>query len=383
MNDPPRRSRRPGRLAAWNPPRLLAATLLLLSVSSAAVAEAGQVRRRWTQLGGPGSFTLNPSPRSPPPSPGRSSCPSGSQPAVGAAGPGPGGPGGPGGLELRAARQGPASTALRLCARLVRVGQPHPLQRHLLLPCAAQGRLRQLPVHGGPFAFAAPSLLDSHHLSHRPGQLRPPLPRHTAAHHGPQLTRCYATPCRAAGAAVPAAAAVHAAGRHGGAVLLAHHEPGVAVHPEDAAQVRRRCGGAQGGRGGAAEVLGGPGQDGSRPAGKSRACSHSGPRAPCGCPCSQAACRAAVKSVPATHTRPHGPCPVGAPASAPAVTFVAMGNGAPDLSSNISAIRGGGVLLSAGAITGGAEGEGGGGRVQSKAASRHLPFQQPDTASLL
>ena len=37
---------------------------------------------------------------------------------------------------------------------------------------------------------------------------------------------------------------------------------------------------------------------------------------------------------------------------APAVTFVALGNGAPDLSSNINAIRSGNVLLSAGALTG-------------------------------
>ncbi|KAG2490267.1 hypothetical protein HYH03_011222 [Edaphochlamys debaryana] len=36
------------------------------------------------------------------------------------------------------------------------------------------------------------------------------------------------------------------------------------------------------------------------------------------------------------------------------VTFVAIGNGAPDLSANISAIRNGGVLLSAGALTGAA-----------------------------
>ncbi|GFR47865.1 hypothetical protein Agub_g9674, partial [Astrephomene gubernaculifera] len=36
------------------------------------------------------------------------------------------------------------------------------------------------------------------------------------------------------------------------------------------------------------------------------------------------------------------------------VTFVAMGNAAPDLSSNISAVRNGGVLLSAGALTGAA-----------------------------
>lgn len=35
-----------------------------------------------------------------------------------------------------------------------------------------------------------------------------------------------------------------------------------------------------------------------------------------------------------------------------AVTFVAIGNGAPDLSANISAIRNGQVLLSAGALTG-------------------------------
>ena len=34
------------------------------------------------------------------------------------------------------------------------------------------------------------------------------------------------------------------------------------------------------------------------------------------------------------------------------VTFVAMGNGAPDLSANISAIRNGSVQLSAGALTG-------------------------------
>ena len=34
------------------------------------------------------------------------------------------------------------------------------------------------------------------------------------------------------------------------------------------------------------------------------------------------------------------------------VTFVAIGNGAPDLSANISAIRSGSVLLSAGALTG-------------------------------
>lgn len=37
-----------------------------------------------------------------------------------------------------------------------------------------------------------------------------------------------------------------------------------------------------------------------------------------------------------------------------AVTFVALGNGAPDLSANISAIRNGEVLLSAGALTGAA-----------------------------
>lgn len=37
-----------------------------------------------------------------------------------------------------------------------------------------------------------------------------------------------------------------------------------------------------------------------------------------------------------------------------AVTFVAMGNGAPDLSANISAIRSGQVALSAGAFTGAA-----------------------------
>eukprot|EP00983_Pelagomonas_calceolata_P029356 919412-Pelagomonas_calceolata.AAC.4 len=36
------------------------------------------------------------------------------------------------------------------------------------------------------------------------------------------------------------------------------------------------------------------------------------------------------------------------------VTFVAMGNGAPDLSANISAIRSGQVALSAGAFTGAA-----------------------------
>ena len=35
-----------------------------------------------------------------------------------------------------------------------------------------------------------------------------------------------------------------------------------------------------------------------------------------------------------------------------AVTFVAIGNDAPDLSANISAIRNGEVLLSAGALTG-------------------------------
>jgi hypothetical protein len=35
-----------------------------------------------------------------------------------------------------------------------------------------------------------------------------------------------------------------------------------------------------------------------------------------------------------------------------AVTFVAMGNGAPDLSANISAVRNGSVQLSAGALTG-------------------------------
>jgi Ca2+/Na+ antiporter len=34
------------------------------------------------------------------------------------------------------------------------------------------------------------------------------------------------------------------------------------------------------------------------------------------------------------------------------VTFVAIGNGAPDLSSNINAIKSGNVLLSAGALTG-------------------------------
>lgn len=37
-----------------------------------------------------------------------------------------------------------------------------------------------------------------------------------------------------------------------------------------------------------------------------------------------------------------------------AVTFVAIGNGAPDLSANISAIRSGQVALSAGAFTGAA-----------------------------
>eukprot|EP00955_Chlamydomonas_euryale_P022855 241477-Chlamydomonas_euryale.AAC.1 len=36
----------------------------------------------------------------------------------------------------------------------------------------------------------------------------------------------------------------------------------------------------------------------------------------------------------------------------PRLTFVAMGNGAPDLSANISAIRNGSVQLSAGAFTG-------------------------------
>ncbi len=41
-------------------------------------------------------------------------------------------------------------------------------------------------------------------------------------------------------------------------------------------------------------------------------------------------------------------------AACPAVTFVALGNGAPDLSANITAIRSGDVLLSAGALTGGA-----------------------------
>lgn len=38
----------------------------------------------------------------------------------------------------------------------------------------------------------------------------------------------------------------------------------------------------------------------------------------------------------------------------PAVTFVALGNGAPDLSSNIAAIHAGEVQLSAGALTGAA-----------------------------
>ena len=40
--------------------------------------------------------------------------------------------------------------------------------------------------------------------------------------------------------------------------------------------------------------------------------------------------------------------------SACAVTFVALGNGAPDLSANIAAIQSGQVLLSAGGITGAA-----------------------------
>lgn len=38
----------------------------------------------------------------------------------------------------------------------------------------------------------------------------------------------------------------------------------------------------------------------------------------------------------------------------PAVTFVALGNGAPDLSANIAAISAGEVVLSAGAFTGAA-----------------------------
>jgi Ca2+/Na+ antiporter len=42
------------------------------------------------------------------------------------------------------------------------------------------------------------------------------------------------------------------------------------------------------------------------------------------------------------------------PASRPAVTFVALGNGAPDLSANIAAISAGEVTLSAGALTGAA-----------------------------
>lgn len=44
------------------------------------------------------------------------------------------------------------------------------------------------------------------------------------------------------------------------------------------------------------------------------------------------------------------------------VTFVAMGNGAPDLSANISAIRNGSVQLSAGALTGAGDILNGGGR---------------------
>jgi Ca2+/Na+ antiporter len=42
------------------------------------------------------------------------------------------------------------------------------------------------------------------------------------------------------------------------------------------------------------------------------------------------------------------------PAAGPAVTFVALGNGAPDLSANIAAISAGEVTLSAGALTGAA-----------------------------
>lgn len=52
------------------------------------------------------------------------------------------------------------------------------------------------------------------------------------------------------------------------------------------------------------------------------------------------------------HGKPHS-CSIPVVAGA-AVTFVALGNGAPDLSANIAAISAGEVVLSAGAFTGAA-----------------------------
>ncbi len=100
--------------------------------------------------------------------------------------------------------------------------------------------------------------------------------------------------------------------------------------------------GREGSRRGREQVAGsrGPGGQGPLPA----ACCHQLTRPPC----------------PDALSPPCVPSALGVVAnllttfSLRAVTFVAIGNGAPDLSANITAIRGGDVLLSAGALTGGA-----------------------------
>lgn len=212
-------------------------------------------------------------------------------------------------------------------------------------------------------------------LSHPPPPASPPHPSHPAT--TPDAGRS------------PGAALFLPPWRRSRVLLQPHHGARQPEHPQDAAALRGRCaraplGGARGGGGGGRafrfkgragwggqgrgqraarrQRAPGPGARAVAPVCESRPASGAAPlsptrrsraRNPVGWSARPQRQHRRGHACDASHRTPHPP-PIKPPLARPAVTFVALGNGAPDLSANISAIKSGGIQLSAGGITGAA-----------------------------